>query len=192
MSSSVATVTSKRIHDETSVEDGEIVEEKKKSRVELYPPAQLSPQQPCSPLPDEYVYGQPCSPSWCPEPGSPPPQDDSTGPPLKSNADEIAQRTLDDNQAKLLPAVFDKYELIMENDYEGYFEHHVRSNLDAKLASGAKLRHNKFIVDSGPYRASEVSYFESKSCRTTMVIDFYSVTRYTGSTPFPYHFINEL
>jgi hypothetical protein len=69
------------------------------------------------------------------------------------------------------PSFFCQPNILIELDYDGYFERLVRNWLDRKEGL---YRHSAIHINSGPYRESAVSY-ESRD--GVLLLDFYSALR---------------
>lgn len=67
--------------------------------------------------------------------------------------------------------IIEQPELVIEEDYDGYFEGLVKGMIENK---NGKFKHKKIVVTSGPYRPYTMGY-ESKD--DTINIDFYSAIR---------------
>ena len=72
-------------------------------------------------------------------------------------------------------------EIIVVSDYDGYFEEDVRDAIAAKLDRGESLKHRRFKISAGAYRASAVSWSHEDD-GATLCLDFYSIIRYRGFT----------
>ena len=68
-------------------------------------------------------------------------------------------------------------ELIIANDYDGYFEELVRSLIGSKHEQGMSFNHRKIVVTAGPFRMYDWNPTEKEDM---LEIDFYSPCRRTG------------
>jgi hypothetical protein len=66
-------------------------------------------------------------------------------------------------------------EVVIERDYDGYFEKTVRSWVAEKVEHGEKFLHSTIVVDSGPYRSCAVDCTSDGVGKLTL--DFYSAVR---------------
>lgn len=65
-------------------------------------------------------------------------------------------------------------EIVVNSDYDRYFERLVDGWIQRKRAAGEPFAHDKIVVTAGPYRPDAVSY-RSKDGR--LHLDFYSALR---------------
>jgi hypothetical protein len=76
---------------------------------------------------------------------------------------------------------FSTYELVVKTDYDGYFEAELRAAIQAKLTTAKhKLRHKKFVLTAGAYRAYDYKWTPAEDDPDTLCVDFYSVGRHHG------------
>jgi hypothetical protein len=61
--------------------------------------------------------------------------------------------------------------VIVERDYDGYFERLVNSWIDRKTG---KFNHKTIVIYSGPYRSSAVSFHKNGD---SITLDFYAALR---------------
>jgi hypothetical protein len=66
-------------------------------------------------------------------------------------------------------------EVVIEKDYDGYFEKAVRSWVAEKVEHGEKFLHSTIVVNSGPYRSCAVDCTSDGVSKLTL--DFYSAVR---------------
>ena len=73
------------------------------------------------------------------------------------------------------PGKVDEPTIVIERDFDGYFEHLVRGWIKKQREMGLKSRHHTVKIDAGPYRSDAVS------CRPDgeggILLDFYSAIR---------------
>ena len=67
--------------------------------------------------------------------------------------------------------------IVVESDFDGYFERLVLSLVARKKLSGAPFKHEKVLIRSGPYRFHDVQW---ESSAGTLTLDFYSPCRKRG------------
>jgi len=67
-------------------------------------------------------------------------------------------------------------QVVVAQDYDGYFERFVRELIDKKQQEGGTFKSLKIIVNAGPYRESAVRYAWRES-EKTLILDFYSALR---------------
>lgn len=67
-------------------------------------------------------------------------------------------------------------EIVIKNDYDGYFEGLVRSMVKEKVASGKPFNHTKIVVTAGPWRQSALSYASDEETKT-ITLDWYAALR---------------
>lgn len=65
-------------------------------------------------------------------------------------------------------------EVVIESDYEGYFEALVREWIKRKQCSQVPFKHTRIVINAGPWRAYTVTA-ESKG--DTLHLDFYAALR---------------
>lgn len=65
-------------------------------------------------------------------------------------------------------------EVVVGQDYDGYFERLVRGWIERKLQSGAPFKHARVNVTAGPYRPYAVTFEQDEE---QISLDFYSALR---------------
>lgn len=66
--------------------------------------------------------------------------------------------------------------VVVEKDYDGYFEHQINLWIDRKVESGKPFKHKEIGISAGPYRAAAVSYVSNVETGR-IHFDFYSALR---------------
>jgi|SRR3972149_10856452 len=92
--------------------------------------------------------------------------------PILAGLSMIAAGTLARKRSNLGDAVIPN--IVVKNDYDGYFESLVRSWVNEKARRGLSFKHHQIEITAGPYRSSAVSYRSSKGI---IELDFYSALR---------------
>jgi hypothetical protein len=69
--------------------------------------------------------------------------------------------------------------ITIENDYDGYFESYIRGLINDKETEGSTFLSSEIVINSGPYRCSDVSWHYHADTRV-LELDFYSVCRNRG------------
>lgn len=84
------------------------------------------------------------------------------------------------NTMKLVANVTNPFTILVENDYDGYFESFVRSVLKDALKQGKKLKYTTYVISTGGFRMYDFAWEVKKDDPTVVRLDFYSVLRHRG------------
>lgn len=76
------------------------------------------------------------------------------------------------------PVKDEGFTIIVQQDFDRYFETWTREAVKHKLSTGQKLKHTEFLVDAAPYRGCALDVYEAKDKPTRLVMEFYSVARH--------------
>jgi hypothetical protein len=73
------------------------------------------------------------------------------------------------------PGTVDRPEIVVGNDYEGFFFRLVTKWVDELAKRGLKARHQKITITAGAWRASAVSL--ESDAKGSLTVDFYAAIR---------------
>lgn len=76
------------------------------------------------------------------------------------------------------PVKDEGFTIIVQQDFDRYFETWTREAIKHKLSTGQELKHTEFLVDAAPYRGSALEVYDAKDKPTRLVMEFYSVARH--------------
>lgn len=95
------------------------------------------------------------------------------------NCGEVGFKTIDELAKHIRTHANDLYEMpeiIIESDYDGYFEALVKGIVKKRITTGEPFKHKKIVVTAGPYQSSAVAYVIDKE-NETIHLKWYSALR---------------